>query len=509
MKWALALLTLGLFVALPMDRIFSDGLFLIRLVEAGPTPYYNVAYVPLGYALHGVFEPVFGWSVDTALTVFSAILMSVGVWGTVDLGLKLGLGKAPLALSALLLLCSPGALFFGTTVEVHAMQFAGAAWAVNLAWSARERLGFAAWRMLALAFAVAFLAHLSHAIILPGLWLLARRSKPIDPTHSAVSHGCQISKRGVPWLIGALVVVGCISGYLSTLEFSEWGHQRYLVWISALWTFAKNFVDAAFERGLFALFEMGEYLNDELLTQAALLLAGLLIGAFAWARLLARKTFESEPGEFAARAFPMILPALFIFPQGGVWEHGAYFLTYYPAFTLGIAWALDRGLMSKMQPFAWAGLALVLVIPQLWLALGNRSDYQSERVDARAWMASISEQVGLGDSVITSTLARMNALEYERPDLVRADFKRRMDSIPARGRSALLIDEVGQAIGPLLGPAGAGKSMWLDMDLFERRWGSASEDWREELRGLLQRPGIQVEEFPTPGAELLRIRLVN
>lgn len=509
MKWALALLALGLFVSLPMGRIFSDGLFLIRLVEAGPTPYYNVAYVPFGYALHGLLDPLFGWSVDTALTVFSAVLMSIGVWGTVHLGLKLGLAKGPLAVASLLLLCSPGALFFGTTVEVHAMQFAGAAWAVNLAWSAREKQGLAAWRMLGLAFAIAFLAHLSHAIILPGLWLLARRSNPVDPAQGVVSHGCQLSKRGLPWLIGAAVLVSSIALYLSTLEFADWGHQRYLVWISALWTFAKNFVDAAFERGLFGLFEMAEYLSDELVTQAALLLAGLFIGAFAWAKLLARRTFETEAGEFAARAFPMILPALFIFPQGGVWEHGAYFLTYYPAFTLGIAWVLNRGLGSKLQPLAWAGLALVLAVPQLWLALGNRSDYRNERLDARAWMASINEQIGPGDSVITSTLARMNALEYERPDLARADFKRRMDSIPARGRSALLIEEVGQAIGPLLGPAGAGKSMWLDMDLFKRRWDSPSEDWRDELRGLLEQPGIQVDEFATPGAELLRIRLAN
>ena len=69
--------------------------------------------------------------------------------------------------------------------------------------------------------------------------------------------------------------------------------------------------------------------------------------------------------------------------------------------------------------------------------------------------------------------------------------------------------EFRQAIGPLLGPAGAGKSMWLDMDLFKRRWDSPSEDWRDELRGLLEQPGIQVDEFATPGAELLRIRLAN
>ena len=51
--------------------------------------------------------------------------------------------------------------------------------------------------------------------------------------------------------------------------------------------------------------------------------------------------------------------------------------------------------------------------------------------------------------------------------------------------------------------------MWLDMDLFKRRWDSASEDWRDELRGLLDQPGIQVEEFLIPGAELLRISIAS
>jgi hypothetical protein len=205
----------------------------------------------------------------------------------------------------------------------------------------------------------------------------------------------------------------------------------------------------------------------------------------------------------------MILPALFIFPQGGIWEHGAYFLTYYPAFALSIAWALDRTLGAKLKPTAWTALAVVLAAPQLWLALDNRSAYRNERIDARAWMAVINEQIGPGDSVITSTLARMNALEYERPDLTRTDLKRRMDSVPARGRSELLIEEVGQAIRPLVVPEGAGKSMWLDMDLFKRGLGSASEDWRDQLRGLLEQPGIQVKEFPTPNAELLRIRFAR
>ncbi|MFT4709635.1 MAG: hypothetical protein ACI9D0_000119 [Bacteroidia bacterium] len=492
-----------------MERIFSDGLFLIQLVEAGPAPYYNVAYVPSGFVLYRLLEPLVGWSVDTALTLFSAVLMALGVWGTLRLGLRLGLRTGPLVVAGLLLLCSPGALFFGSTVEVHAMQFAGAAWALNLAWSAREKRGAAAWRLLALAFVVAFLAHLSNAIILPGLWLLARRSSALDPADSKVSHGCHVSKRGLPWIAGASLIIAAIVGYLSTLEFSEWIRQNEILWVSALVIFIKNFVESALERGLYELFEMHEYLNIELVTQSALLLAGLFIGAFAWARLLARRAFETEAGEFVARAFPMILPALFIFPQGGIWEHGAYFLTYYPAFALSIAWALDRTLGAKLKPTAWTALAVVLAAPQLWLALDNRSAYRNERIDARAWMAVINEQIGPGDSVITSTLARMNALEYERPDLTRTDLKRRMDSVPARGRSELLIEEVGQAIRPLVVPEGAGKSMWLDMDLFKRGLGSASEDWRDQLRGLLEQPGIQVKEFPTPNAELLRIRFAR
>jgi len=497
-RWALGLglLALVLYLLLPMERLFSDGQFLIELVKRGPAPYYNVAYVPLGYALHALFSPLAGASIESTLTAFSALLMAAGTWGTVRLGARLGLSTPAVVFAGLLVACSPGALFFGGVVEVHPMQFAGAVWAFSIAWSAGEKQGAAAWRFLALAFAVAFLAHLSHALLLPGLWLVARRS--------GTPSGCRIARRGWPWIAAAIVLGVCGIAYLSTFEFSGLSRRGDLVWISALWVFAKNFVDASLERGFYSFIEMGEYLTDELVLQAGVLLLGLLVGAYAWTRHFARRKFDDKAGEFAARAFPAILPAVFVFAQGGIFEHGAYFLSYYPVLALALAWSFDR---LRGARAAWLGFAGVLVAAQLTLGLIERTAYQDGRIDARAWLASIDSQLGMGDSIVTSTLAREYALEVGRPDLAVVDLKRRMDSVPARGRSALLTEEMGIAMARLAGPNGADRSMWIDKDLFERRWLGASDDWRDELAELLHFPGVRVDEVRVPGADLLRVRL--
>jgi hypothetical protein len=504
--WGLGLVALALYAALPMGRMFSDGAFLIDLVTAGPAPYYNVAYVPVGYALHAALEPLFGWSVETALTLLSAVLMAAGVVGTLRLGGKLGIGPGPLFVAGLLLVFSPGALFFGGVVEVHPMQFAGAVWALGIAWDAGARHGAAAWRLLALACLVAFLAHLSHALMLPGLWLLARRGGAPggEPT------GCRLGRRGLPWIAIGVVVSATLWIYCSSRDFASWSRRSHLVWISALWVFARNLVLNSYDRGLYSVREMGEYLSDEFILQAVLLVAGLVVGAFAWLRHFISRRFDTPAGEFTARAFPMILPALLIFAQGGIFEHGAYYLTYYPVLALALAWALDsaRPLRARAWP-AWLVLAVVVSIPQLGLALHGRSEFRDSRLDAREWLAAIDSELAAGDSVVTTSLAREYEIEVRRPDLAVADFNRRLTSMPMWGHSDLLARELAIAMAPLAGPRGAGHSLWIDREIFERRHSGPTEAWREELRKWLEHPAVRVEEVHFPGAELLRVQLAQ
>ena len=510
----LALVALGLYLALPMGRFFSDSHYLLGRVANGAPPYYNVAYLPLGQLADLVLG---GWlGTERALEVLSALGVATGVGLTVAIARRLGCGVPGQLTAGALLALAPGALFFAGVIEVHALQLPGAGAAVLLALVAADRRPGQAWALIALAGGVALASHISHALLLPGLLVLAwgREADAVEAGPGGMlerpgrdRRGLALGPAGVPWLLGLAILASGAAVWLAVTDFDTWSVHPGLQWLGTLQVFGERFLSSLGERGPFEPREVLAYLHLELVVPLALLLVGLVAGPI----LVALREEPTEHGparrRFALRALVACVPAFLVLPQGGVLEHGGYFLTLGPLLAVLVGLAVDRSIAGGAgrggAPLVQVA-ALGLVLAQALLALEVRSAFR-ERPDARAWSAAAAAVIEPGDSALVSTLARNFALAADESEVHVRDLARDMDMEPDRGRAELLQ----QVLAGRLSDARFPGDLWFDGELLPS-WpespGEEASAWRSKLHELLATSPAPVEVV---GEEPFRLIVVR
>ncbi|MDF1800390.1 MAG: hypothetical protein P1V81_14525 [Planctomycetota bacterium] len=499
---ALGLIALAFYLALPLERYFSDSFYLVDRVEVGAPPYYNVAYVPLGRLVDLALGSWLG--TERALEVLSALAAAGAVGLTVGIARRLGLGGLGQAATGLLLLGAPGCLFFAGVIEVHAVQLFGAALSLRLALAAGDARGALAWLLFATAALVAMTTHLSHLLWLPGLWVLAWGRAAEEPgpggmfaRESEERVGLGFGQAGVPWLLGLGLVLTVVVVLLVRADFGTWSVHPALQWLGTLIVFGRQFVFSLWDRGLFTFGESVDYLSVELLGAHGLLVLGFAAGLWS--------SFTLPDGRcrrLARRGLVATLPALLILPQGGVLEHGGYFLTLAPlmALQLGILFGSPRPGITPVS------VAALLVLAQLALGLRGWAEFRSAEPDARDWSVRVAAQLQPGDSVLVSTLGRTFSLADERPDVRVRDLARDLAMEPDRGRARLLKSVLNQR---LTDPAFPG-DLWLDGDLlpgFDPAVPLAEgvPAWQQELFAQLLAAPVPVQVRGETDFELIRI----
>lgn len=178
----LAVAAAAVFAATLQARLMSDGIWIVDFLHA---PHHDrIPTHPLfwfvQWALAAVLPEVSVETLARATSVASGGLAT----GLVYLACRgLGATRAGAVGAALLLVASPAAWFFATTIEYHALQMAAAAVALCVAvFAPWERRGLAL-SLSTLAFAPAFLSHQVFALLGPGwvllvAWLAARAGRP-------------------------------------------------------------------------------------------------------------------------------------------------------------------------------------------------------------------------------------------------------------------------------------------------------------------------------------------
>jgi hypothetical protein len=499
-------------LAFPMDRAFSDTSILYARVQANAPPYYNVAYLPLAELFAKLFGSSFG--LERALTAFSALCIGGGVALTARLATRLGLGTLAVATSGLLLAAAPAMLFFGGVIEVHGLQFFGAALAINIAWSARSQRGQEAWLRLGAAALLALVTHLSHLLLLPGLALLAWRNRRGVPMGTlTITTGCHFGKRGLPFVLIFFVAATIATFSLIGADYDSWSERPSLQWLSTMILFGRMFLDGLLERGLYPLDEAGLYLLHELIYPLGLVTAGFLCGLFA---LRGRAdSADSTLGIFAKRALLATIPALLILPQGGVLERGGYFMTMAPllailiAIAVHAAWQAAKSQAARNLLFA---LCATLVAIQAHQALSARADFRAAAPDARNWATQVAALLQPGDKILVSDLARNLALTMATKGIYVRDLKRDLDLVPQGLRTETLKSRLAERVQDKEFPG----DLWLDSALLpglqqadlaqvQTIW---PEDWRNTLLRLSKiSPAIPLTLVKfEDGTSLLRIQ---
>lgn len=490
------LLTLGLVsftlaFAFPVERFFSDSGYLLKRVEAGAPPYYNIAFVPLGRLFAALFG---GWlGTERALLVLTAAAVGGAVAATTFVtGRILGTvseSESRVSLVAqlttgLLLALAPATLFFGAVLEVHAVQLLGASLAIALAWSARTARPGRAWSLLALAMLLAMVTHLSHLLLLPGLGLLAWGSR---------ARGCRFGRRGLP-LLGILLAIALVGGLaLATADFASWSAHPALQWLGTLIVFGRTFFGGVLERGFFTASEAASYLQVEALAPLGLLALGLPIGLFL---ALGRK--QSEARCFARRALFACLPALLILPQGGVLERGGYFLSYAPLLAVLCGLGVARALRGRERHLLRVAVLLsLLLFVQGALGFEARRSFRAQAPDARLWARAAAAELAPGDSALVSSLARTFALADAAPGSHVRDLARDLALVPRAGRTKTLQRVLAERLGDARYPG----DLWIDAELLPGLDGAgfqgAPREWPEAWQARLFELLTEVSPAPT------------
>lgn len=498
----LGLVALAVYLALPLERYFSDSFYLVDRVEVGAPPYYNVAYVPLGRLVDLALGSWLG--TERALEVLSALAAAGAVGLTVGIARSLGLGGLAQVATGLLLLAAPGCLFFAGVIEVHAVQLLGAALSLRLALAAGRARGAVAWLLFVAAALVAMTTHLSHLLYLPGLLALAWGREDEDPGPGGMLDrgseqrvGLAFGQAGVPWLLGLALGLTAVIVLLVRADFDSWSVHPALQWLGTLIVFGRTFVFSLWERGLFTFGESLDYLRVELLGAHGLLVLGFAAGLWS--------SFALEDGacrRLARRGLVASLPLLLVLPQGGVLEHGGYFLTLAPLMALQLGIVLGH----RRHGSTPAIVAALMVLTQLALGLRGWAEFRSAEPDARAWSTVVAAQLLPGDSVLVSSLGRTFSLADERPEVRVRDLARDLAMEPDRGRVHLLKSVLNQR---LTDPAFPG-DLWLDGDLlpdFDPAMPpvEGAPAWQHELFAQLLASPVLVERRGEPDFELIRI----
>lgn len=349
---AIAALVFALCAASRSGAPFSDSLLLASLVERGPWPYYNVLYLPLGHAWYAAGEPVFGWSALAALEWFSALSAAACAAACCALALLVGCGALVSAALALALACTPGALFFGATGEVHALASASCAFALCLAWHTRTAQSWRAWAWLAGAVLVLVLGHLVHIALVPALLVLASCTGRGGSTTTG-GFGRPPLALACAALCAALVLA---LAFLALRPFFS-GDGQVADPARVLGSAGTRIASRASAGHFFGLHEVLDYVWVCVLAPAGwsapLALAGVLVAAVR----------RSAPGVGLACSLALA-PYVLLLPQTGVREEGAYSLSLAPfaalAAAAGLA-ALPRE-RKRVQGCAAAALCALAVV---------------------------------------------------------------------------------------------------------------------------------------------------
>ena len=460
---------------LPELAVFSDGVQLQDMVERRPAPYYNAAYVPLGWSLHRSLEPLCGWSVAQALGWLSALAVGGGLLACLGMLRGRGARAGERLLWVALLAVAPGLGFHANVLEVHALQFTGAALATWIAVRAGRARGQAAATGLAYACTLALLFHLTHALLLPGLLVLALGRDALRPGPLL---------RGV---LSTAVVAG------ATL-FSLWGLTTLLDGqrgaVSAARTLpgmASYFTAALSSRGFFSLREVGAFVLDEyLLAWGAL---GLIPLSWAWLRTRA-----------AAAASLVFAAHVLVIAQSGIREQGGYGLSLLPLLAL-TGWEAQQrwartGRGARLLPLA-AGLALMASA-----ALSARTQHEQRvRVPLWDWRERVVAVCGPEAHVITASLPRYHALSYGRRVGSIWDVRRDYETTPrARWDQAYARSTVGA-----LRALEQGRPVYVDADVVRQ---GARDAGLEEFLQRLEAGGVRLAPRPAEAPEPLLYRVV-
>jgi hypothetical protein len=311
------------------ERMLGDGAGLATFYARGDRVAYHFLFLPACRLV----APLAFWSSDPIepTRLVSALAYGAGAAFAFLLARDLGAARASALAAALLLASTPAALFFGTTVEVHALHLAtvgGAAWLVlRLPWR-RPALALPGAAAL---LALAFWAHQLAVLLLPG-WLAwcafaARRA------------GRALSPRFVlgvaaPAFFAGLLAASALANRLRHGSFVPSADHE----LSILSQFARP--EGAWR-----------FAWDGWLRPLAFLLPAALAG-------FARGGFE--PGARRALALLIGLPTLFLFAWG-VSEYGGYTLGHAAFLAVLAARALPR---TKVL---LAALPLVLLLGSLAL----------------------------------------------------------------------------------------------------------------------------------------------
>jgi hypothetical protein len=247
------------------------------------------------------------------------------------------------------------------------------------------------------------------------------------------------------------------------------------------------------EKGLaFSGAEMADYLGDEVARPLLFLLLAPLLALFAWRARAVRHLFTWT--------LVAALPFLVIFPQGGIRERGAYFLSV--AGLLALLGGEATRVLEERKPALRALLPVFLALLAVRAGVVAHAEIEAHDVGVlpREWARRVAEITGPDAFVLTSTLPRWHALMTLETHPTCVDLRRELELVPAAKRDDRALATLARAPGAV-----ERESFYLDADLI--RGGDA--ETVELLGSFRERMSeLPVRLDPLPVDEPLVFRLV-
>lgn len=461
---------------------WGDGLGILAALsdDSGANPRaYHLGYalvagaaVDLGRAL--------GVAPEVAALAVSRLALVVGAMLVVRTAQRLG--ARPLAACgwSLVALASPSLLFFSGAVEVHALQFAGAALALWLVVLGRGANALAARVAIALvAAALALTVHLSHLLLVPALFVLALGGRDGRETRRL-------------WMgVGALALaaVGLALGTHLWFGGLPEGSEPPQGVARAAWYLGQYqhlFLDFKQRFGWFGAAGMARHFAAE----------GLGQGGFVW--LAAALAVWRTRGRTRLALLVLLLVYLPVVSQAGIRERGGYYVSLMPWFAaLAAASSAGRGR-------AWCLVPWLLLPLQTALAWTELARYAA-RPDARSWAREVVDVTREPCTVFTADMVRLSALPLVPGQLDGLAWSQQFEFTPRRNWDARLRVPYEQA---LLTALGTGR-VYLDADVLGAgRPLHARARWQRWADALLDRPGVELVPVFDPRGEAILFELV-
>ncbi len=358
--------TLGLlFGSLSQARMYGDGPGLATMLAQGTgQAYYNIGYLPACRALAPWLSGSDPLTVPLALSAWAAAL---GCAAAFLLARSLGAARPAALLGTLLVAGSPLLVFFATTVEVHALQFAAVACCAAATAAAPWRRRGLALGLVALCFPFMYWTHIT-AVLLGPAWVLLvgiaaqRRGRAFSATGLVFGVG--------PLLLAVLVAAMAVGNRVSAGTWNPFEVSRFV-----------NQIEENLRPP-----KAASFLSEGVLQPLYLALPFALWGLLAVVRGRSARTLDAPAAGAGAADAPSRLPLaefafalLLIAPSfgfywwGGVSVRGAEFVAARAVLGWLAARGIDTGLRAK--PAAAVLVCLAAIGAQGYRALAERSDY--------------------------------------------------------------------------------------------------------------------------------------